>query len=417
MGQSLDYEVRRGEPLLNISLKENDFFPGEIIRGNIFLKSWNLLKKGVINYMIFNKEYYFYNNESKNIKLEQKKLNNIFIKSLTYKEIIDYSLSEGISIPFSILLPKDIFPNFEYCLRKVNVYIRYYLQIEIPELNLIKQKLFIVKKPFKLLESPLSFNITDNFGLLDLYKKENISFNASYKKNCYEFYDKIPIEINITTNSNKNIDITKIKIKLLRKIILKNDLEFCDILFNNEMIINEKTDKNNNDLIINTDIYLEEPESLFNKYKLESPYLNSSYISDKSALIKLIPDINSNLIKCEYKIQIYFSYNTFFKKKEDLLLIMPISVCHKKKIFNNELNSKNILIYDKRKDTLKQYEDKIKLLLKQKENCLNQIEKKEEENNKKENDINEIRENNIYTNNGNNFLNTPTNVGLLTKVD
>ena len=32
-------------------------------------------------------------------------------------------------------------------------------------------------------------------------------------------------------------------------------------------------------------------------------------------------------------------------------------------------------------------------------------------------DINEIRENNIYTNNGNNFLNTPTNVGLLTKVD
>ena len=73
------------------------------------------------------------------------------------------------------------------------------------------------------------------------------------------------------------------------------------------MIINEKTDKNNNDLIINTDIYLEEPESLFNKYKLESPYLNSSYISDKSALIKLIPDIISNLIKCEYKIQIYFS--------------------------------------------------------------------------------------------------------------
>ena len=176
-------------------------------------------------------------------------------------------------------------------------------------------------------------------------------------------------------------------------------MEFCDILFNNEMIINGKLDKNNNDLIINTDIYLEEPESLFNKYKLESPYLNSSYISDKSALIKLIPDINSNLIKCEYKIQIYFSYNTFFKKKEDLLLIMPISVCHKKKIFNNELNSKNILI------------------LKQKENCLNQIEKKEEENNKKENDINEIRENNIYTNNGNNFLNTPTNVGLLTKVD
>ena len=244
--------------------------------------------------------------------MEQKKLNNIFIKSLTYKEIIDYSLSKGISIPFSILLPNDIFPNFEYCLKKVKGYIRYYLQIEIPELSLLKQKLFIVKKPFKLLESPLSFNITDNFGFLDIYKKGNISFNASYKKNCYEFFGKIPIELNIINNSDKNIDITKIKIKLLRKIILKNDLEFCDILFNNEMIINGKLDKNNNDLIINTDIYLEEPESLFNKYKLESQYLNSEYISDKSALIKLIPDINSNLIKYEYKIQIYFSYNTFF---------------------------------------------------------------------------------------------------------
>ena len=86
-------------------------------------------------------------------------------------------------------------------------------------------------------------------------------------------------------------------------------------------------------------------------------------------------------------------------------------------IFNNELNSENILIYDKRKEILNQFEDKIKLLLNQKENCLNQIEKKEEENNKKENDIKTIRETNINANNGSDICNLSTNVGLMSKVD
>ena len=410
MGQSLNYKVNNGEPVINIILEKYDFFQGEIIKGKIFLKSFNLLKKGVINYKFINQESYSYNNKTKNIKIEEKKLNNIFEKSITYGEIIDYSLSKGKEIPFSILLPKDISPNFEYCLKNVNGYIRNYIQIEMPELELIKQKFFIVKKHFVPLKSPLYFNITDHLSFFGLSNQENISFNASYKENCYEFFDKIPIDINIINNSDKNIDIIKIKIKLFRKIIFKDKLEFNDVLFNSEIIINKKLDKNNTNLRINTDINLEEPESLFNKYKIEPLDLNCSYISDKSKLIKIIPDINTNLIKCEYKIQIYFSYSAFLKKKEDLLLIMPISVYHKEKALNSEQKLENILIYDEKENILKQNENKMKLL-KQKEYLLNIIDK-----NRKENDINETKDSNIYTNNGNDLRNTPTNEGIMPKV-
>ena len=411
MGQSLDYKVNSGEPVIDIILDNNDFFPGEIIKGNIFLKSFNLLKKGVINYKIFNQEFYSYSNETKKINNKQKKLNNIFEKSIVYNQLIDYSLSTGIEIPFSILLSNDIFPNFEYCLKKVNAYIRTYLQIEIPELILIKQKFFIVKKPFKLLKSPLYFDIIDNFGFFGLLNKGNILFNVSYKKNCYKFFDRIPIDISIINNSNNNVEITKIKIKLLRKIELKDNLEFKDLLFINEIIINKKLDKNNKNLNINTSINLEEPESLFNKYRIEPPDLNCSYISDKSKLIELIPDINSNLIKCEYKIEIFFSYNSFLRKKDDIFFVMPISVCNEQKLSNNDQNPENILIYDKKKKILKHNKGKISLLIKQKENLLNQIEKKEKEDNKKA-----IKEPNMYTNNGSHCWNTPTNGCLMTKV-
>ena len=43
MGQSLDYKVNNGEALINIILEKYDFFPGEIIKGNLILKSFNFL--------------------------------------------------------------------------------------------------------------------------------------------------------------------------------------------------------------------------------------------------------------------------------------------------------------------------------------------------------------------------------------
>ena len=68
MGASLEYKVKNGEPEMDIILEKNDYFPNEIIKGFILLKCGNLLKNGIINYNVFNEEYYSYkDNKNKQI--------------------------------------------------------------------------------------------------------------------------------------------------------------------------------------------------------------------------------------------------------------------------------------------------------------------------------------------------------------
>ena len=81
-----------------------------MIKGVLKLKSSNFLKNGVIKYYIINQEFYSYNGQN-NKNVEENKKYTIFVTSLSYPHLIDYSISQGIDIPFSIHLPKEIFLN------------------------------------------------------------------------------------------------------------------------------------------------------------------------------------------------------------------------------------------------------------------------------------------------------------------
>ena len=418
MGASLEYKVKNGEPEMDIILEKNDYFPNEIIKGFILLKCGNLLKNGIINYNVFNEEYYSYK-DNKNKQIEKLEFNKLISKSLKYSEIIDFSLLKGIKIPFLIRLPSDIFPNFEYCLIKFDGHIRNYLQIEIPEFNLFRKKLIVIKKPFNSLKSLLSFNVNKNINLLGILNYGYISFNASYKKNCYSFFDKIPIEICINNYSNNNIDITKIYIKLIRKITFKNkeDGENCeinDILYNNDMNIDKILDINNKNIKLNIEIAFEEPESLFNKYKIEFDKFNYSFIKDKSNLIKLIPNIDSNLIKCEYIIRIKLIYKSKLET-DNICLEMPLSAFHEKIITKSE-NKENILNNNNIKQLNKNENGNIKV--NKKINKINNINNENKvENIHCSNNEENNKEPNLYTNYGDDDWNTPKNGALIPKVE
>ena len=399
MGESMSYKVNKGVPIINLILEKYDFFPDEPIKGHIFLQSFNFLKNGSIIYQLLNEEYYSYKG-TKNYKF-----NSTFLKFVTYNELIDYSLSEGIKIPFSILSKNNNFPSFEYSLAKVNGYIRNYIKINIPELNLIKKQLIVIKKPFILYKSLLSFNKIENLNLLGIFNKGNISFNVSYKKNSYRFFDKIPIKIIINNNSDNKIEILNIKKIFLRNIIFKNtnnennnnkNITITDILLNNERNIDKKLDKN---LEIDTYVDIEETESLFNKYKVDIYMFNFLNIQDKSNLIKLLPDIDSNLIKCEYKIQLIFTYK--YISNEEVCLEMPIYIYHEQNEINSQLNKENIL--NKKNINILIRDDK----------DLKQI----ENGNKIENNNTKIKEPHIFTNNEKDDWNTPTNGALIQRVE
>ena len=384
--ESSDFDSEIGKPEIKIYINNNIYFPGETIKGTLFLKSGNFLEKGIIIYKIYGQEKI---NEINKYNIECNNSTKIYYISLEYQGLINYSLSCGIEIPFEIILPSYILPSFEYSINKHNYgYIKYYLQIEIPELNLIKQKFIIIRRPNIKLNSPLIFKSERNEKMLGIFNKGCPILNASFDKNYYYFNEEIIVKISYNNNNSK-FNIKNINVKLIRNIIFKlkennenkniiflddknkekiEDFIFYDELFYKNINMNDKIDMNNKNKDINFDvkIKLEEPENIFNKNNVD--YLNLG-LNDKSNLILFLPSFESSIFKCEYIIKIEGIYDTIFPI-QNLEINMPISVYHKKigndddeyNLFNskeninenNELIDNDRLNKDKDKNNIKE---------------------------------------------------------------
>ena len=348
--ESVDEIIDHGKPEMHINLKNNIYFPGEIIRGKIFLKSGNFFKKGIIIYEIYGQEQI----KENKYNMEFNNSTKIFYSSLEYPGLINYSLSSGIQIPFEINLPSYILPSFEFSQYYMNNknsygYIKNFIQIEIPELNLIKQKFIIFRRPLLKLNSPLSFQAERNEKLFGIFNKGCPILITSYNKNYYHFNEIIPLKITLNNNNSK-FDINNINIKLIRNVVFKlkdncsdkkiEDIIFTDELFNKSInLIEKKDNKNANIINIEEKIKIEEPEKIFNKHNID--YLSLG-LRDKSKLILFLPSFDSSLFKCEYIIKIIGIYDTIFPVS-NLIINMPISVYHNEEERIKENNEFNLL--------------------------------------------------------------------------
>ena len=348
---SLDKKIEYGKPKMKIVLKNNIFFPGEEITGNIILKSGNFLTKGIIIYEIYGQEKL---NEPNKYNIECNNSTKIYHASLEYPGLINYPILNGITIPFQINLPPYILPSFEFAINNNNKntygFIKNLIQIEIPELNLIKQKFIIFRRPITKLNSSLNFQAERNEKVFGIFNKGCPILKASYDKNYYYFGEEILLKI-LFNNNNCKLNLKYINIKLIRNIVFKlkenseeekvEDITFSDELFNKKINIKEKIDINdkNKDINIEEIIKLKEPENIFNKHNVD--YLNLGLI-DKSNLIIFLPSFDSSLFKCEYMIKIEGIYDTIFPVS-NLVITMPISAYHNKEERIRENNEFNLL--------------------------------------------------------------------------
>ena len=347
--KSLSINTSFGNPKMNITLKYNKFFPNDKIEGKIHLESGNLLKKGTVIYKIYNEEKII---KKDKINIECHNSTEVYYNSLKYPGLIDYSLTKGINIPFEIILPSNIIPSFEFSRSPNNKnfgYIKYFLEVLIPELKLTKKKFIIIRKSQSPLNSPLSFKSEKNEKILGIFNKGNPLLIASYDKNCYFFKEEINLKICYNNNDCK-LNIKNIKIRLLRNVIFKikkkyknlKDFVYSDELFLKIIKVNEilNIDNKNKDIFFDVKIKLEEAENIFNKHKIE--YLDLG-LSDKTNLIQFLPSFESSLFKCEYLIIIEGIYDTIMPIN-NLIIKMPISVFHNKNKNQNIEKNKNSLI-------------------------------------------------------------------------
>ncbi len=99
-------------------------------------------------------------------------------------------------------------------------YIKNFIQIEIPELNLIKQKFIIFRRPLLKLNSPPTYQAERNEKLFGIFNKGCPILITSYNKNYHHFNEIIPLKITLNNNNSK-FDINNINIKLISNVVFK----------------------------------------------------------------------------------------------------------------------------------------------------------------------------------------------------
>ena len=226
-------------------------------------------------------------------------------------------------IPFNIFLPSGIPPSFEYPHSSKKGYIRYILTAELvlekeKEKHLYEEYICIKQRPF---------NVPSNFRYSDAktIKKKGESCLNIYI-GTLDLIINNPIKIGLEIDNKKCEDNSeKINIKVFRTITLKSINE--EIKSETKIIdknypfkcLKGETMKNDYEDILLRDDDLKD----INFEDKVNPYLGN--ISDVNLLM---PSFESEIIKCEYRLEIYSSYNTNLDKKDRPTIILPIYSVH-----------------------------------------------------------------------------------------
>ena len=312
-------------PQLQILLEKNTFFPGECIRGCLQLKSSKPLKFGQILYQVKQTEYWnVRKTQTKNInKTNQNPITNLL---LNYPNLKNISLSNGVSIPFSIQLPSYVIPSLEYSLVDRQAFIRNELHVRIEELNAFACVYIVIKKPAMILNSPLTINSTSNTKILGIgfLDQGSVILEGVYPTNNFAFFSCIPLQITLKSSSSK-IKVKTLKVKMLRRVKFLDHVKEDKNLIWEEEIFSTAQGITSKDTTYNFNIQVIEPENIFNRYAIGNTGMN---ITDKRQIITFLPSVTSGMISCEYFIHAEAEYDSFIPMFKNPVLEMPLSITH-----------------------------------------------------------------------------------------
>lgn len=308
---------------LQVLLEKNIFFPGEPIKGCLQIKSSKPINYGQILYQIKQTEYW-------NVKKYEhinftKSSSDIIVNSMfNYQNLIGIPLAEGISLPFSILLPQYMIPSLEYSLVDRQAYIRTELIVRIQELNLYAITFIVIQKPAAILNSPLILSSKRTTKILGLINLGNVEIEGSYPTNNFSFFGNIPLQVKINASTSR-LKLKSVLVKLLRRIKFLDHVKEDKYLIWDEELYHTTSNITTNNCSFDYNIVILEPEKIFNRYCLGSSGLN---ITDKRQLINFLPSVTSSMISCEYFIKIEAEYNSSFHLSKNPVLEMPLSITH-----------------------------------------------------------------------------------------
>ena len=342
---------------INISVEKMTFFPGEEVKGFLYIKGKGTLNNPLLLYALVNVTisqiyYYEYNIEPKietdtgeeklkikipfidKIKETEKQI--LYSTTFNYSQYLGYNLMGGIQLPFHLILPKNLDPSFYY----QNSFIRHILTFEFLGLESKNSIGLVIKNPRyfslenKSLKEPLSVfkDITKTKMLF--FNQGKIAVYITSKSNSYIYGEKIPLEVTINT-SELNLNLLGVQIRFDRYINYNNKENkdrprnsITNNLFCKNIKLNEK--KNSYKFSVNI-----EPPS--NDFCLDPKVLYSvvegNFVKLHFPKVDLFPFCSGGLIDCLYVINVKLCFDSMVTTDETITI--PIEL-----YLDNELNKK-----------------------------------------------------------------------------
>ena len=342
--------------IINIHIPKIDYFQGENITGEIYLKVvGNPLTFQDINISFKLLEGWFYETGGDDGGTVSEK-NELILKSfkLNVREILDQyqntiTLNPGeYYFPFNYKLSNFISPTCEYYYILERAYLRYILSAELvsPYINSFQtnekfQQVIIIKTPPKILKNPLIYNSSVRVKKWGLMNKGSTNITVSYLKNYSVFDEIVPITV-IVDNRLGELDVILVKVLLIRNINFFNSkygMRHNQVLY--PIIINSNvTVKKYSTESFNFALNLRDTSLKKTNYKsVDDPY------PENIDLNYFLPTTNGNLVRCDYCIKVSCHFECLVPYDCRPRVILPLFIGHPGKnninqsILNNDFRN------------------------------------------------------------------------------
>ena len=359
---------------INISVEKIIYFPGEEIKGFVYIQGKGTLANPLFIYALVKVSisqiyYYEYDVETKIEsdlgeekfklkipfvdKVKEKETQIIYSTMFNYSQYLGTNLIDGLKLPFQIILPNNIEPTFYF----KNSYIRHILTFDFYEYESKTSIGFIIKNPRffslenKSLKEPLTVFKDMTKSKFIFFSQGKIAVYITSKSNSYKYGDKIPLEITIDS-SELNINLIGIQIKFDRYIQFnnKNDKNsikefFTHNLFCKEIKFEEKKNNYKYNVVIvpKNDDYCFEPDIFYSI--IEANYLKLNFPE-----IDLFPFCSGGLINCLYLINVKLYFDSLATTDETISIPIELYFDNNK----NDINKNEIILNNPYKEIFKE---------------------------------------------------------------
>jgi hypothetical protein len=319
---------------VRMRLKKYDFFPGELIEGNVILQvaaplvlndiyinyiiseSWNV-PGDIISAELSNKIVYTHRVGIGNIL----KINSALI-----------NLNPGAyDFPFKFKIPEKLPPIFEYPLNGQRGSLRHVLKAQIYSQYARGEGvayLFIKSMP-KTLNTPLNYTVPIRLKKMGMIDNGTTTLKVSYPQHYYPIRGKIPVTVEIDNTQGK-AKVKGVNFKLVRRVQYKK-IQELNIRHNYETVIAKYNNPvnvpaNTNSQAFNFEIVLKD-DTLKNFTYVG---LSSNPYPRLADIFYAMPSIDSYAVKCAYYLVVSLEFAGLVSQGDAHKAIMPIFLFHQK---------------------------------------------------------------------------------------